>query len=100
MVCSLTLNTVASRSRAVCGVPAVPAKESTRPAVDHLTEVASAAAEGVTEVNLLGQNMNSYGRHLGLCKRQAGADTKVRPMFAELFFVFQAEDGIRGVPGT
>ena len=32
------------------------------------------AADGVTEVTLLGQNVNSYGRDLALAARQAGGD--------------------------
>ena len=44
------------------------------------------AADGVTEVTLLGQNVNSYGRDLTLAARQARRSTtcRVRPLFADL----------------
>jgi len=96
----VTIQIGCDNSCAFCIVPAVRGKEISRPVVDILTEVASAAAEGVTEVTLLGQNVNSYGRDLALAERQAGADTKVRPMFAELLRAVGAIDGIRRIRYT
>ncbi len=85
---------------AFCIVPAVRGKEISRPFDDIVHEVRMAAADGVTEVTLLGQNVNSYGRDLALAARQAGAATKVRPMFAELIRAVGAVDGIRRVRYT
>ena len=75
---------------AFCIVPAVRGKEISRPFVDVVAEVAAAAADGVTEVTLLGQNVNSYGRDL----------TRRRPLFADLLRATGAVDGIRRVRYT
>jgi tRNA-2-methylthio-N6-dimethylallyladenosine synthase len=85
---------------AFCIVPAVRGKEISRPFGDIVHEVTLAAADGVTEVTLLGQNVNSYGRDLALAARQADGATKVRPMFAELLQAVGAVDGIRRVRYT
>jgi tRNA-2-methylthio-N6-dimethylallyladenosine synthase len=59
------------------------------------------AGAGVTEVTLLGQNVNSYGRDLTLARYQQGdAGTKVRPLFADLLRKVGAIDGIRRVRFT
>ena len=49
-----------------------------------VAEVEALAADGVTEVTLLGQNVNSYGRDLTLAARRTGAPARVRPLFADL----------------
>jgi tRNA-2-methylthio-N6-dimethylallyladenosine synthase len=56
-----------------CIVPAVRGKEVSRRVGDIAQEVQSLVAEGVVEVTLLGQNVNSYGR-----------DLDGSPMFAHL----------------
>ena len=53
---------------------------------DIVHEVEELAADGVREITLLGQNVNSYGRDLG-----AG---QYRPQFADLLRAVDAVDGI------
>ncbi len=47
-----------------CIVPSTRGREVSRPPAELLAEVQAMAAEGVKEVTLLGQNVNSYGRDL------------------------------------
>jgi tRNA-2-methylthio-N6-dimethylallyladenosine synthase len=49
---------------AYCIVPAVRGREQSRRPDDILDEIARLAADGVREVTLLGQNVNSWGRDL------------------------------------
>src|SRR5690349_24546793 len=48
-----------------CIVPSVRGREVSRRPGEILAEVTRLAGEGVREVTLLGQNVNSYGRDLG-----------------------------------
>jgi tRNA-2-methylthio-N6-dimethylallyladenosine synthase len=48
-----------------CIVPSLRGKERDRRPGDVLAEVSALAADGVLEVTLLGQNVNSYGREFG-----------------------------------
>ena len=75
-----------------CIVPAVRGKEISRRVGDVIGEVKALAAEGVSEVTLLGQNVNSYGRDLELNGR--------RPVFAELLRRVGGVEGIRRVRYT
>jgi tRNA-2-methylthio-N6-dimethylallyladenosine synthase len=49
-----------------CIVPYVRGRERSRSKEQILQEVKTAAAQGYTEITLLGQNVNSYGKDLGL----------------------------------
>jgi tRNA-2-methylthio-N6-dimethylallyladenosine synthase len=75
---------------AFCIVPSVRGKEISRPVDEIVAEVEALAAAGTTEVTLLGQNVNSYGRDI----------TKRRPLFADLLRSVGATDGIRRVRFT
>jgi tRNA-2-methylthio-N6-dimethylallyladenosine synthase len=86
---------------AFCIVPSVRGTEISRPYSDVIEEVRQLAGQGVTEVTLLGQNVNSYGRDLQLAARQAGdSDARLRPLFADLLRDVGAVDGIRRVRYT
>jgi tRNA-2-methylthio-N6-dimethylallyladenosine synthase len=86
---------------AFCIVPAVRGEEISRPFADVVAEVEQLAADGVTEVTLLGQNVNSYGRDLQLAARQAGdTSARLRPLFADLLREVGAVPGLRRVRYT
>ncbi len=68
-----------------CIVPSTRGRERSRPGSELISEVERLAADGVREVTLLGQNVNSYGRDL------LGDD---RLSFAELLRAIDAIDGI------
>jgi len=77
-------------SCAYCIVPAVRGPEVSRTMEDLVGEVEELARRGVTEVTLLGQNVNSYGRDL----------TRRAPLFGDLLRATGAVDGIRRVRFT
>ncbi|MGH9018215.1 MAG: tRNA (N6-isopentenyl adenosine(37)-C2)-methylthiotransferase MiaB [Acidimicrobiales bacterium] len=86
----VTIQTGCDNSCAFCIVPQVRGPEVSRPFDDLVAEVGVLAARGVTEVTLLGQNVNSYGRDL----------TRRRPLFADLLRAVGAVEGIRRVRYT
>ncbi len=97
----VTIQIGCDNSCAFCIVPAVRGEEISRPFERLVDEVRALAADGVTEVTLLGQNVNSYGRDLTLAARQAGDSTvKVRPLFADLLTAVGEVPGIRRVRYT
>jgi tRNA-2-methylthio-N6-dimethylallyladenosine synthase len=75
-----------------CIVPTVRGREISRRFGDIVGEVRTLATAGVSEVTLLGQNVNSYGRDLELNGR--------RPVFADLLRQVGAVPGIRRVRYT
>ena len=86
---------------AFCIVPSVRGVEISRPFAEIVDEVERLVAEGVTEVTLLGQNVNSYGRDLQLAARHGGDDSaRLRPLFSELLHAVGAVPGIRRVRYT
>ncbi|MFT7597758.1 MAG: tRNA-2-methylthio-N6-dimethylallyladenosine synthase [Acidimicrobiales bacterium] len=96
----VTIQIGCDNSCAFCIVPSVRGKEISRHLGDIEAEVQRLADLGVTEVTLLGQNVNSYGRDLALAARQAGEDVRLRPMFAELLGRVGGIAGIRRVRYT
>ncbi len=66
-----------------CIVPSTRGREVSRPAAELVAEAERLAADGVKEVTLLGQNVNSYGR-----------DLAPRVPFSELLAQIDAVDGI------
>ena len=76
---------------AYCIVPAVRGREQSRRPGEIMAEVESLAREGVREVTLLGQNVNSWGRDLA---------PDVRTEFGELLRACDAVDGIERIRFT
>jgi tRNA-2-methylthio-N6-dimethylallyladenosine synthase len=76
---------------AYCIVPAVRGREQSRRPGDILAEVTHLAAEGVREVSLLGQNVNSWGRDLL---------PDLRTEFGELLRACDAVEGIERIRFT
>jgi tRNA-2-methylthio-N6-dimethylallyladenosine synthase len=72
---------------AYCIVPAVRGREQSRRPGEILAEVEGLAREGVREITLLGQNVNSYGRDVG-------SD------FSELLRACDAVDGVERIRFT
>ena len=86
----VTIQIGCDNSCAFCIVPAVRGPEISRPFGTIVEEVQLLVDQGVVEVTLLGQNVNSYGRDI----------TKRRPLFAELLREVGAIEGIRRVRYT
>jgi tRNA-2-methylthio-N6-dimethylallyladenosine synthase len=70
---------------AYCIVPAVRGREQSRRPGEIVAEVTRLAGEGVREITLLGQNVNSWGRDLA---------PELRTEFGELLRACDAVDGI------
>ena len=74
-----------------CIVPSTRGREVSRPAAELVGEVERLAADGVREVTLLGQNVNSYGRDL---------PKGTKASFAELLAMVDSVEGIERVRYT
>jgi tRNA-2-methylthio-N6-dimethylallyladenosine synthase len=112
----VTIQIGCDNSCAFCIVPAVRGREISRPFAELVHEVEALADDGVVEITLLGQNVNSYGRDLTTGLRAAAVgprDSSVagptwaadprrraRPLFADLLAAVSAVDGIRRVRYT
>ncbi|MFN0089900.1 MAG: MiaB/RimO family radical SAM methylthiotransferase [Acidimicrobiales bacterium] len=111
----LTVQVGCDNSCAFCIVPSVRGREISRPFSEVVAEAERLAAQGVVEVTLLGQNVNSYGRDLTTRLRAvepspldahltgpgwAGQGRRARPLFADLLRAVAAVPGIRRVRFT
>ena len=76
---------------AYCIVPAVRGREQSRRPGDIVAEIEALAADGVREVTLLGQNVNSWGRDLA---------PDMQTEFGELLRACDAVDGIERIRFT
>jgi len=74
-----------------CIVPSTRGREVSRPPAEIIEEVRRLADDGVIEVTLLGQNVNSYGRDLPRGQRIS---------FSELLAAIDAIEGIRRIRYT
>jgi len=72
-----------------CIVPSVRGREVSRPLGEILGEVRHLVDDGVSEISLLGQNVNSYGR-----------DLTGRPIFSELLRAVNDVPGVRRIRYT
>ncbi|GBC86685.1 tRNA-2-methylthio-N(6)-dimethylallyladenosine synthase [bacterium HR12] len=77
-----------------CIVPLVRGPQRSRPMEDILAEVRALASQGVVEVTLLGQNVNTYGRDLTV------PGSPRRPRFAELLRRVNEVEGLRRIRFT
>ncbi len=88
----VTITIGCNNSCTFCIVPIVRGREISRRPGDIIREVADLVADGVMEITLLGQNVNSYGRDLELNGR--------KPLFADLLRRVGAVDGVARVRYT
>ena len=86
----MTIQTGCDNSCAFCIVPSVRGGEISRPLDDLVVEAQRLAEQGVTEIPLLGQNVNSYGRDI----------TKRSPLFSELLRRVGTIEGIERIRYT
>jgi len=86
----VTIQMGCDNSCAFCIVPAVRGPEVSRPLRDIVAEVEGLARRGVSEVTLLGQNVNSYGRDI----------TRRRPLFADLLRQVGGVEGLARIRFT
>ncbi len=86
----MTIQTGCDNTCAYCIVPSVRGEEISRPFADLIAEATMLADAGVTEVTVLGQNVNSYGRDI----------TGRRPLFADLLRALGEIEGIERIRFT
>ncbi len=112
----VTIQIGCDNSCAFCIVPSVRGPEISRPFGDLVREVEHLAKDGVAEITLLGQNVNSYGRDITLKLggrepedfdvHEAGelwtqtGRRRGRPLFADLMRATGAVEGIERVRFT
>ncbi len=81
-----------------CIVPLLRGPERSRKMGDIIAEVRALVADGVSEVSLLGQNVNSYGRDL--IRAGEAPATRGRTLFAELLHALGEVEGLERVRYT
>jgi tRNA-2-methylthio-N6-dimethylallyladenosine synthase len=86
----MTIQTGCDNTCAYCIVPSVRGEEISRPFADLIAEGEMLVKSGVTEITVLGQNVNSYGRDI----------TKRRPLFADLLRALGEIEGIERIRFT
>ncbi len=86
----MTIQTGCDNTCAYCIVPRVRGGEISRPLEDLINEATMLADSGVTEITVLGQNVNSYGRDI----------TGRRPLFAELLRALGEVTGLERIRFT
>jgi tRNA-2-methylthio-N6-dimethylallyladenosine synthase len=86
----MTIQTGCDNTCAYCIGPSVRGGEISRPLGDLIDEATMLAKSGVTEITVLGQNVNSYGRDI----------TGRRPLFAELLRALGEVEGIERIRFT
>jgi len=86
----MTIQTGCDNSCAFCIVPSVRGGEISRPFDDLIEEATMLAGHGVSEITVLGQNVNSYGRDL----------TKRGPLFAQLLRALGEVEGLERIRFT
>jgi tRNA-2-methylthio-N6-dimethylallyladenosine synthase len=89
----VSIQTGCNNTCTFCIVPSVRGGEVSRRPGDVIREVRGLAEEGVVEVTLLGQNVNTYGRDLAI-------DGRRRPIFADLLRRVGEVEGIRRIRFT
>src|SRR5436305_5370370 len=85
---------------AYCIVPSTRGREVSRPLAELVQEAEAMAADGVREVTLLGQNVNSYGRDLPAGSSGSGEGDLRKPTFAGLLGAIDAVEGIERIRYT
>jgi tRNA-2-methylthio-N6-dimethylallyladenosine synthase len=86
----MTIQTGCDNTCAYCIVPSVRGGEISRPFADLVEEATMLAGTGVTEITVLGQNVNSYGRDI----------TGRGPLFADLLRALGEVEGIERIRFT
>ena len=85
---------------AFCIVPSLRGPEKSRRMGDILAEVRGLVVDGVREVTLLGQNVNSYGRDLVRSGEVASPGPRNRTLFAVLLHALGDLDGLERIRFT
>ncbi len=113
----LTIQIGCDNNCAFCVVPSVRGREISQPFGSLVEQARLLAADGVTEITLLGQNVNSYGRDVALKLRDAqqpdpageifaagerwvDRGRRAQPLFADLLAAIGEVEGIRRVRFT